>query len=140
MATGSSDVILHLRYTARDGGERMRDSARGQFDKASKSPPITAPSPMVLLSAKDEFPSEWSRARNDNSSLMVRLDSNVLPYWMLKLGLGFFRVSTMDLGGSSADNRERWTRGGTSSTPGLLNLGSGTSDIHNRLIFIVVGL
>jgi len=26
-----SDVILHLRYTARDGGESMRDSAKGQF-------------------------------------------------------------------------------------------------------------
>jgi hypothetical protein len=46
-----SDLVLHLRYTSRDGGDRLRAAARTATDVVGSR----------LFSARAEFPSEWHR-------------------------------------------------------------------------------
>jgi hypothetical protein len=50
-----ADVVLHLRYTARDGGQPLRDAARQAVIAALPR------SGTQLLSARSEFPDAWAR-------------------------------------------------------------------------------
>lgn len=54
-----SDVVLHLKYTAREGGEILKRSAKEAIEK-SISDRDNAPLAR-LFSAKHEFPTEWYR-------------------------------------------------------------------------------
>lgn len=54
-----SDVVLHLKYTARDGGEPLRNAAqqdRRQIISDAASSPLAR-----LFSLKTEFPGDWHR-------------------------------------------------------------------------------
>jgi hypothetical protein len=54
-----TDVVLHLRYTAREGGELLRTAAKSAFNQAiadADSAPL-----MRLVSSRHEFPNEWFR-------------------------------------------------------------------------------
>jgi hypothetical protein len=54
-----SDVVLHLRYTARDGGDNLRTAATNAVTKllgAANTQPL-----LRLFSLRHEFPSEWRR-------------------------------------------------------------------------------
>ena len=54
-----SDVILHLRYTAREGGAMLKSAAIGAVKSLVEN---AIPLPLVrLFSAKHEFPSEWHK-------------------------------------------------------------------------------
>ena len=145
-----SDVILHLRYTARDGGESMRDSAKGQFAATSVSPPIAVQRPRLLISAKEEFPAEWARA-TPTSDLVLNLDTNLLPYWMLKAGLRFDELATLDIDGSAVrEPSTLWRRNDVPATPARFNLNATTgslnanlgpvaAELKDRLIFVTMG-
>jgi hypothetical protein len=54
-----TDVILHLKYTAREGGEMLGRTAKKAMQDAIKDP-VDAPLAR-LFSAKHEFPTEWHR-------------------------------------------------------------------------------
>jgi hypothetical protein len=54
-----TDVILHLKYTAREGGEMLGRAAKKAMQDAIKDP-VDAPLAR-LFSAKHEFPTEWHR-------------------------------------------------------------------------------
>ena len=59
-----SDVVLHLKYTARDGGELLRSAAgndRKQLISDAASSPLTR-----FFSLKTEFPTEWHRFLHPN--------------------------------------------------------------------------
>jgi hypothetical protein len=66
-----SDVILHLRYTARDGGEALRHAAVQSLQQvladAAKRPLFR------FFSLRHEFPAEWSRFVNSPGSAMNAL-------------------------------------------------------------------
>jgi peptidoglycan hydrolase-like protein with peptidoglycan-binding domain len=56
-----SDVVLQLRYTARDGGEQLAQKAKDRWKQAvadAESAPLSR-----LFSLKQEFPGEWHRLR-----------------------------------------------------------------------------
>ncbi|SCG63995.1 neuraminidase-like domain-containing protein [Micromonospora humi] len=56
-----SDVVLHLRYTARDGGEQLRQKAKERWKKVLadvEGLPLSR-----LFSLRHEFPGEWHRLR-----------------------------------------------------------------------------
>jgi hypothetical protein len=56
-----TDVVLHLKYTARDGGERLRQKAKDGWKKLvadQENVPLAR-----LFSLKHEFPTEWHRLR-----------------------------------------------------------------------------
>ena len=77
-----SDVVLSIRYTARDGGDPLRDAASaGIADLLSAS---SLPEPLrfpVVLSCRSDFPAEWARA-DQNTDLEIPISRNLLPYWM----------------------------------------------------------
>lgn len=52
-----SDVVLHLKYTAREGGEMLKREARDAMAQVIKDADKTALA--RLISAKHEFPTEW---------------------------------------------------------------------------------
>jgi hypothetical protein len=77
-----SDVILHLRYTARDGGETLRGAAVGAvaslLGDAAKAPLAR------LFSLRHEFPAEWRRLMNApaaaTNTITVDLATTRFPY------------------------------------------------------------
>lgn len=79
-----SDVILHVRYTAREGGEALRKAAlrhvADQIDAAQTAGSVR------LLSVRHEFSSEWARfksgaAQNGWHELVVPLQAEHYPFW-----------------------------------------------------------
>jgi hypothetical protein len=80
-----SDVILHLRYTARDGGTALRTAAVQQvkdlIDTAQTSGSIR------LFLIRHEFPTEWARFTSvtpdadQRSKLCVTLRPEHYPFW-----------------------------------------------------------
>lgn len=54
-----SDVVLHLRYTARDGGLALRSAATAAVQ--ARIAAASAVGPARLLDVRHEFPTEWAR-------------------------------------------------------------------------------
>ena len=80
-----SDVILHVRYTAREGGALLRRGAISHF-KALISEAKTKGS-QQLFSIRHEFPSEWARFKsqlphpNQRFELALNLRPEHYPFW-----------------------------------------------------------
>ncbi|MGA9768044.1 MAG: neuraminidase-like domain-containing protein [Blastocatellia bacterium] len=60
-----SDVILHMRYTARDGGEPLRVAATSSVTERLEN--VTSRPLFRLFSLRHEFPSEWYRFVNSST-------------------------------------------------------------------------
>jgi hypothetical protein len=77
-----SDVILHLRYTAREGGEPLKQAARNELlkslDDIEKYPQFR------LFSVRHEFPTEWHRffstAATERQILRINLAAERFPF------------------------------------------------------------
>ena len=78
-----SDVILHLRYTAREGGELLRKEAVAHL-RERLAEAQTAGS-VRLFSLRHEFPTEWARFQgtegNGPFALSLTLTDAHFPYW-----------------------------------------------------------
>ncbi|MEO8677784.1 MAG: neuraminidase-like domain-containing protein [Vicinamibacterales bacterium] len=80
-----SDVVLHIRYTARDGGAALRKAAadylKAQIDAAA------AAGCLRLFSARHDFPTEWARfkaaapAAGQRAELTLPMRSEHYPFW-----------------------------------------------------------
>jgi hypothetical protein len=81
-----SDVILHLRYTAREGGDLLRNGAiaylKDQIDAAQTVGSVR------LLSLRHEFPSQWAKFKNvkiagatTDAELILDIREEHFPYW-----------------------------------------------------------
>ncbi len=79
-----SDAVLHLRYTAREGGERLRRAATTSLTDA-----IGAASAATtrLFSVRGDFPTEWARLRaqtppaGGRRTLTLALRAEHYPFW-----------------------------------------------------------
>jgi hypothetical protein len=101
-----SDVVFHVRYTAREGGDTLRNAARaaiqGEMKKESSPEGLTR-----LLSVRHEFPTAWAKFQNQvapqNSKfhLAIHLRREHYPLWAQKLNavsqFTFFVRSNGDL-------------------------------------------
>lgn len=84
-----SDVIIHLKYTARDGGETLKtnasDSIASKISKmlvSSKDTGLTR-----IFSAKNDLPTEWYRFLHpvndtDDQVLTVNIDNSRFPFFV----------------------------------------------------------
>jgi hypothetical protein len=76
-----TDAVMTMRYSARDGGTSLRDGAVAALVELSKD---TAQTPhALLLSLRQDFPSEWARLRAPGSTLRsedVRVSRDRFPY------------------------------------------------------------
>jgi hypothetical protein len=78
-----TDVILHLRYTARDGGQALSDAA--EVSTASLLADATRRPLSRLFSLRHEFPTEWNRFVNmptaQVNAMTVDLAAARFPYF-----------------------------------------------------------
>ncbi len=81
-----SDVILHIRYTAREGGGLLRNSAVARLNELITE--SQAAGSVRLFSARHEFPTEWARFKSVQISgatkaaeLSLRLREEHYPFW-----------------------------------------------------------
>lgn len=74
-----SDIVLHMRYTAREGGEPLRsEAAKTVKDQTSNLPR------MRIFSVRSEFPTAWAQfkaATTDPALLVVPLRHEHFPFW-----------------------------------------------------------
>ncbi len=78
-----TDVILHLRYTARDGGERLKQVAIENLqDGLNQLVNIAGEQGLFrLFSLRHEFPTEWHRfLQSDDDTLTVTLTQQHFPF------------------------------------------------------------
>ena len=73
-----SDVILHIRYTARDAGDPLGSQAtkelKGMLNSAGTS------GQALLFCLRYDFPTEWSAFVNGTGDFTVTLDRQFFPY------------------------------------------------------------
>jgi hypothetical protein len=80
-----TDVIIHIRYTAREGGDILKSAAiQNLKNKINKAQTISS---VLLLSIRHEFPTEWAKFLSvtiDNKTLAkltLPLMSQHYPFW-----------------------------------------------------------
>ncbi|WP_406389670.1 hypothetical protein [Streptomyces sp. NBC_00887] len=79
-----ADVVVHLGYTARDGGQVLRNKATGHLGELIGR--AEADCTARLFATRLEFPGEWARFRADEGDrprLTVTLREEHYPYWSL---------------------------------------------------------
>ncbi len=84
-----SDLVLHVRYTARDGGETLARRAAAALQTAIEK--AQAIGSTRLFSVRHEFPSEWARfkatkpAAGVKAKLELTLTEEHFPFWRRQL-------------------------------------------------------
>ncbi|MDH4096671.1 MAG: neuraminidase-like domain-containing protein [Nitrospira sp.] len=94
-----SDVILTIRYTAREGGDALRSSATASIAELLNPSPPSTDEPLlftIVLSSRSDFPTEWARAAT-TPGVKIPITRSVLPYWMDAAGLVVREVHVADL-------------------------------------------
>ncbi len=80
-----SDVILHIRYTAREGGGLLREAAITHLQDAINA--AQAPGSLRLFSLRHEFPTAWAKFKgqtpvaNQRVPLAITLRPEHYPFW-----------------------------------------------------------
>ncbi|RLB02439.1 MAG: toxin, partial [Deltaproteobacteria bacterium] len=80
-----SDVILHIRYTAREGGALLRNAAMQALDELIEAG--QAAGSVRLFSIRHEFPTEWAKftsqtpSANQRYELAFTLRPEHYPFW-----------------------------------------------------------
>ncbi|HEX5736591.1 MAG TPA: insecticidal toxin protein [Blastocatellia bacterium] len=81
-----SDVIIHLRYTAREGGNLLKSGAIANLKSLIEE--AKAAGSVRLFSVRHEFPTEWAKftsvkltAANPFAELSLNLRSEHYPFW-----------------------------------------------------------
>ncbi len=76
--TTISDVILHIRYTARQGVDatKVKNTLDGLFGTASQS------NLALLFSLRHDFPTEWAEFVNGTGNFTATIRKDYFPYFM----------------------------------------------------------
>jgi hypothetical protein len=80
-----SDVVLHIRYTAREGGEALRRKAVGNL--VTLIDDAQAAGSVRLFSVRHEFPDQWAKFRSQTpgpdqrAALTLNLRDEHYPFW-----------------------------------------------------------
>jgi hypothetical protein len=79
-----ADVVLHIRYTARQGGDLLR---KGAIDNLQALANVASVGATRLLSVRHEFPTEWARFQGQAAdpakrfALTLKLLPEHYPFW-----------------------------------------------------------
>jgi len=79
-----SDVVLHLRYTAREGGTILRNAAVGNLKAGIEEAQMMGT--VRLFSVRHEFPTAWARFKSSSNGspwreLVLDLREEHYPFW-----------------------------------------------------------
>lgn len=97
-----SDIILHLRYTAREGGVPLRIAAETHL--AANIAAAATVGSVRLLSVRHDFPTEWARfaavplsGSGDVAPLTITLREEHYPIWVGTVKPGPIAIRQVDL-------------------------------------------
>ncbi|NCC32810.1 MAG: hypothetical protein EOM24_12435 [Chloroflexia bacterium] len=141
-----SDVILHLRYTAREGGRLLRQGAITALDGFIKD--AQAPGMVRLFAIQHEFPGEWHRFKthtpspNQRHELMLTLKPEHYPFWAqgrlktvhqvdLRVCSKQASITVADRADKTDDSTSAYTLTRIASDPALGNLFGGNVTENN---------
>jgi hypothetical protein len=93
-----TDVVLHVKYTARDGGQRLREKAKARWKRLvadQESHPLAR-----LFSMKHDFPTEWHRLRtqadaNGEHAQTIALPRDRFPWLFQRSELSIGRIDLL---------------------------------------------
>ncbi len=136
-----TDVILHLRYTAREAGSSLKPAAVAHL-KAKIGAAATVGS-VRLFSLRHEFPSDWAKFKaapaNSPAPLSFTLWPQHFPFWAAKVvssltvkGVEFFAEmaaptpNPVNLSATAAGLAVPASRDALNPNPNLANLMTGT--------------
>ncbi len=77
-----TDVVLHIRYTAREGGASLKSAAVDNVLSLIKSAQTVGS--ITLLSVRHEFPSQWAKFKSappPAAELQLTLAKELYPFW-----------------------------------------------------------
>jgi hypothetical protein len=81
-----TDVVLHIRYTAREGGDVLKAAAVSNLQSLIKNAQTVGS--LCLFSIRHEFPSQWAKFQSVaidggtvTAELQLTLESELYPYW-----------------------------------------------------------
>ncbi|MDK1377243.1 MULTISPECIES: neuraminidase-like domain-containing protein [unclassified Sinorhizobium] len=122
-----TDVIVHLKYTARQGGKKLQENRRKAVSNYFElGYPINDPKPIVhrLFYLEDEFPSQWHRfqaLKNADGKHVLALEGleDRLPYLLREIPSAAARVRivsltetslqpTFDLNDYTPESKNQW--------------------------------
>jgi hypothetical protein len=87
-----TDVVLHVRYTAREGGDLLKAAAVSHLQtQINKAQTIGS---VCLFSIRHDFPSEWAKMQS-TSELSVALAPELYPFWAQGI-VGSGRVKALE--------------------------------------------
>lgn len=102
------DVIIHLRYTAREGGAELGTAATTNLQSALNKMLVSQKEKglMRIFSARNEFPTEWYAFLNpastsDDQILSVNLSPDRFPYFASE---GNISINTIELVADNSNN------------------------------------
>ena len=73
-----SDVVLHLRFTARQGGQVLADRAIQELEE--KLVDASDAGLTLLFSLRHDFPTEWSAFEHGDQDFAVELSKSYFPF------------------------------------------------------------
>lgn len=77
-----ADLVLHVRYTARDGDAEYTTSVASNLAAALNAIPTGGLK--LLVSVRHDFPAEWRalQAEGDDARREIRIDASLFPYFV----------------------------------------------------------
>ena len=118
-----SDVILHVRYTARQGGAQLRDKAIEHIQTLVAEANTSGLA--LLFSLKHDFPSEWHQFVTGNANFAAKMKREYFPYFTQGKGI---TLDAMQLCAIEAEKIQ-------STTPQGLDLAALTEALQNEGAF-----
>lgn len=97
-----SDAVLHIQYTARDGGQPLREAASANLDDVVAD---SASGLALLFSLKRDFPSEWSAFVNSANDFNVAIPRTHFPYLTATKDITIAGFELFLLAGTNAAHR-----------------------------------
>jgi len=131
-----SDVVLSIRYTARDGGDLLRNAATTSITTLLDPTLTLAPDTLlfpVVLSCRSDFPTEWARAKavvsgGSQSPLVIPITRSLLPYWVDAIRVGTAKLTVQKV--EVADLLRDKTASSFRTVPRLIS-GNNTNPVPN---------
>ena len=117
-----SDVVLHLRYTAREGGAPLRAAALANLNTLVGE--ASASRLGLLLSLRHDFPSQWSAFLNGAGDFSTVIERNHFPYLVQGKAITITGFELFGINGTEAPrhhivgDQKRWDEASTALNDG----------------------
>jgi hypothetical protein len=145
-----SDVIMHVRYTAREAGGSLGQTATKEllkaFADATRSPQA------LILNLKYDFPTEWAAFVNGtgNSPFTAAIDTSFLPYYVQNMAKATVIGAVRAFCDDGKGGLEQVSLPGTTSITGSLSAAGGAtltlpvdakimSRTASKQVYVVIG-